>query len=145
MPSHKTFNIKPIRDFIRHWSFGKTLDIFPLEGRVDALDVMRGVEAGSIDTVLYDPVYSQRQQDEMYAGWGKNYQNHAYYFRDVEREIMRIVRVGGRCLKFMWNSKSLPGFDAVGGILVAHGGQHHDTICTAFERRQTTLDGESAA
>ena len=143
MPNHHTFNIKPIRNFIKHWSFGKTLDIFPFEGKVDALDVMRGVKENSVDTVLYDPVYSQRQQNEMYSGWGKNYNDHPTYFNAVEREIARVVRHGGRCLKFMWNSKSLPGFDVVGGILVAHGGQHHDTICTAYERRQTTLDGEA--
>ena len=67
MPNHRTFNIKPIRNFIQHWSFGKTLDMFPFEGKADALDVMRPVEAGSIDTILYDPVYSQRQQREVYS------------------------------------------------------------------------------
>ena len=55
MPNHRTFNIKPIREFIKKRSVakGKTLDIFPFEGRIDALEVMRPVEACSVDTVLY--------------------------------------------------------------------------------------------
>ena len=150
MPNSRTFAIKPIRRFIDKYTIhgGRTLDIFPYEGRRDAMEVMAAAPSASIDTALYDPVYSQKQQAEMYSGWkhsnAKNYANNSDYFKDVEREILRIVRPGGRCLKFMWNSKSLPGFDVIGGILVAHGSQHHDTICTAYERVQCRLTDGSA-
>ena len=146
MPNSRTFTVKPIARFIRQWSIpqGRTLDIFPYAGKRDALEVMSEVADSAIDTVLYDPVYSTRQQGEMYPHWShsqqKNYKNNGGYFRDVEREIMRIVRPRGRALKFMWNSKSMPGFKAIGGMIVAHGAQHNDTICTAFERVQGRLD-----
>lgn len=146
MPNRRTFSIAPIRRFIRSYAVpgGRTLDIFPYQGRRDALEVMREVADSSVDTVLYDPVYSQGQQKDTYSDWAhsnaKNYHSNGDYFKDVEREILRVCRPsGGRCLKFMWNSKSLPGFRVIAGILVAHGGAHHDTICTAYERVQARL------
>ncbi len=140
MPSGRTFSIGPIRRFISQWSLpGRALDIFPYVPpgssiKRDGLDLLRSYAAASVNTVLYDPVYSRRQLHELYKIKGTAYKQHPRYFKDVEQEIARVTRRGGRCLKFMWNSKSLPGFRAVGGLLVAHGAQHNDTICTAFTR-----------
>ena len=150
MPNGRTFQIPPIRRFIRQWSRpGRTLDIFPFTPRhariaVDGLDLLRRQADGSVDTALYDPVYSARQEHEIYKIRGTNYTMHSQYFIDVERELLRVVRLGGRVLKFMYNSKSIPGFHVIGGMLVSHGAQHNDTICTAYERVQLRLDGGAA-
>lgn len=146
MPSARTFRLKPIATFIRKWSVpgGRTLDVFPYSPphrgiSQDGLDLLRAQPPDSVDTCLYDPVYSRRQQHEIYKIKGTSYATHPEYFTAVEREIMRVVKPHGRCLKFMWNSKSLPGFEVVAGLLVAHGGLHNDTICTAYQRVQRTL------
>lgn len=49
-------------------------------------------------------------------------------------EIARIVKIGGKCLCFGWNSAGVGknrGFELTEIRLVAHGGSKHDTICTA--------------
>ena len=146
MPSGRTFSIPPIAAFIRRWSRhgGRTLDLFPFtppggEIKQDGLELLRATPGESVDTILYDPVYSRRQQHELYRIAGTSYKQHPAYFKDVEAEILRVAAPRARCLKFMWNSKSLAGFEVVGGLLVAHGGQHNDTICTAYERVQGRL------
>ena len=143
MPSGRTFTIRPIRHFIDRYRVpgGRTLDIFPYcppneKIKRDGLELLRATPDATIDTVLYDPVYSRRQLHELYRIAGTAYKQHPRYFKDVEIEIARVARVGARCLKFMWNSKSLQGFKVIGGLLVAHGGQHNDTICTAYERER---------
>ena len=144
MPNHSTFSILPIKQFIeKHTIPGKHLDPFPHPFQQDALKLMKTIPANSISLGFYDPIYSRRQQDEIYKikdkGEGKNYQSHPKYFSQIEKEWFRIIKPKGRVLKFMRNSKSMSGFEVIDGILVPHGGQHNDTICTAFEKTQETL------
>lgn len=144
MPSPSTFSILPIKKFIQKNSIpGKQLDPFPHPFKEDALKLMQKISDSSIDLGFYDPIYSRRQQDEIYKisdkGEGRNYQSHPRYFAELEAEWFRIIKPKGRVLKFMWNSKSMEGFDVIDGIIVPHGGQHNDTICTVFEKRQEVL------
>lgn len=144
MPNLNTFSIIPINKFIKKNSIpGKQLDPFPYPFKEDALKLMMKIPDDSIDLGFFDPVYSRRQENEIYLikgrGEGKNYQSHPKYFSAIEDEWFRIIKPKGRVLKFMWNSKSIPGFEAIDGIIVPHGGQHNDTICTAFEKTQETL------
>ncbi len=140
MPNHRTFNIKPIKEFIRKNTIaGKELDLFPYPYKEDALQMIKKVPDNSIWLVKYDPIYSRRQQNEMYKIKGTNYKSHPEYFADLETEIFRVVCPNGRVLKFGWNSKRIPGFEMIDGLLVAHGGQHNDTICTAWQKIQGVL------
>ena len=142
MPDHETFNIKPIRGFIKkHTIAGKKLDLFPHPFVKDCLEVMKGIEDESIWFALYDPIYTDRQQDEIktYSIKGTNYKSHPEYFQKVEEELMRIIAPKGRVLKFMFNGKRIPGFEKYDGLIVEHGGQHNATICTAHQKVQGKL------
>lgn len=100
----------------------------PTGSHMDARDFLAGFEECSVDGVLLDPPYSARQIREMYAGHGNTKQITA-----VIREAARIVRVGGLVLSFGWNSNGVGakrGFVAEAVHLIAHGGQHNDTIIT---------------
>jgi hypothetical protein len=141
MPNKNTFSIKPIKRFIqKHTIAGKSLDPFPFPFRKDALELLKETPSNSIHLLFYDPVYSRRQRHEIYKIKGTDYKTHPEYFNDVETEIFRVMVNRGRVLKFGWNSKPLPGFEAIDGIIVPHGGQHNDTICTAFEKVQGVLN-----
>ena len=48
-------------------------------------------------------------------------------------EIQRILRVGGKCISFGWNSNGVGkkiNFQIERILLAAHGGSHNDTIVT---------------
>ncbi|UVF62332.1 adenine-specific DNA methylase [Nitrososphaeria virus YSH_462411] len=140
MPSHETFNIIPIRSFIKKHCVGhKTIDLFPHPYSEDALSFLKFIPSNSIEYLLYDPIYSDRQQDEMYTIKGTNYKTHPEYFKKIEEELFRTVKSGGIVLKFMWNGKRIPGFEKFDGLIVEHGGQHNATICTAHRKIQSTL------
>lgn len=141
MPSKNTFSIKPIKQFIRKNSVpGKILDPFPYPFQRDALELLKETPSESISVLYYDPVYSLRQRNEIYKIKGTDYQSHPEYFNDIEKEIFRVLKPLGRVLKFGWNSKRLPGFRLIDGLNVTHGGQHNDTICTAWEKVQGVLN-----
>jgi len=140
MPNHETFNIKPIKEFIRkHRIVGRSLDLFPHPFVRDCLEVMKEIKDETIHLAYYDPIYSDRQQNEMYSIKGTNYKSHPEYFQKVEEELMRVIVPNGRVLKFMWNGKRLPGFKKYAGLVVEHGGQHNATICTAHQKIQERL------
>ncbi len=146
MPNKRTFSIKPIKFFIAKHTpkneFFTKVDLFPYPYKRDSLERINEIEDESVDFLLYDPIYSRRQQMEMYTIKGTNYKDHPTYFKVLEREIFRVMKHEGIVLKFGWNSKSLPGFEVIDGRLIPHGGQHNDTICTAYIKRQVTLRGK---
>jgi hypothetical protein len=93
--------------------------------------------------VLFDPPYSLRQLKECYAGVGKSLtqQDTQSYFTLIKNEIARVLKVGGYCISFGWNSNGIGikrGFEIVEILLVAHGGNHNDTI-TTVERKKEEL------
>jgi hypothetical protein len=48
-------------------------------------------------------------------------------------EIQRILKIGGRCLCFGWNSNGVGkkrDFEMQEILLISHGGSKNDTICT---------------
>ena len=52
-------------------------------------------------------------------------------------EISRILKIGGICMCFGWNSSGVGnrrGFDILEILLVAHGGSHNDTIVTVEKK-----------
>ena len=155
MPHKNTFKIKPIGELVKRYVSGEKVIIDPFANsskigtitndlnpkfdtdyHLDALDFLKLMKTQSADVVLYDPPFSVRQRVECYesvgitptmehtkASWRSNHLN----------EIARIVKPGGYCLSFGWNTNGVGktrGFEIVEILVVAHGGSHNDTLCT---------------
>ena len=155
MPNKNTFRIKPIQEFInRNLVEGKIIDPFANNNKIatitndldkqyntdyhlDALEFLKLFDNNSIDMVLYDPPYSPRQVSECYKKLDRTVNiktTQSSYWSEHKKEISRIVKKGGVVLSFAWNSGGIGkkyGFEVKEILLVAHGGWHNDTICTA--------------
>ena len=104
MPSHKTFSIKPIKEFLE-LEFGcDYVDPFPYPFERDALEYLKEFQDSSVDKLAFDPPYSPRQLKEMYGGAGLSYKTDASYWSDMKKEIGRIMKKGGKVMSFGWNS-----------------------------------------
>lgn len=86
--------------------------------------------------VLYDPPYSLRQVKECYEGVGvtvtQEHTKASWRAKHLD-EIARILKPGGFCLSFGWNTNGVGkkrGFEIVEILVVAHGGSKNDTLCT---------------
>lgn len=160
MPNSNTFSIPPITELLRSYftiDSGKWIDPFSRNNpfrtaknlitndlspdteadfHIEALDFLRTFESGTIDGVMFDPPYSPRQISECYQSVGRKVhmtdtQNSFYGDRKIE--VARVLKVGGYAICFGWNSGGIGrslGFEMVEILLVAHGGNHNDTICT---------------
>ena len=135
MPSHKTFTIKPIKELMQKEIGDDYLDPFPYPYKQDAIDYLKTIPDLSEDNCVFDPPYSQYQLKLMYEnnGIALHHENKSSYWRKCRVEISRIVKPGGKVISFGWNSAGIGkkhGFEITRILLVPHGGQHHDTICT---------------
>lgn len=164
MPSGNTFSIKPIAKFVNQYCNGdiKSIDPFANTNRIttitndldpdvnadycmDALDFLKLFESNSVDLVLFDPPYSPRQVSECYKKLGKTVNmetTQSSFWSNMKKEIARITKVNGVVLCFGWNSQGIGknrGFEMEEILLVAHGGAHNDTICTAERKFRSEL------
>lgn len=148
MPNKRTFQIKPIKELIKdEVGAEKWLDLFPYPFKEDALKVLFTIEDGSLDGVLFDPPYSPRQLKECYDSLGQSLtsldtSNHTW--RQWKDEAARVIKPGGRIICFGWNSNGLGinrGFTLEKILLVAHGGNHNDTIVTVERKANNRLEG----
>jgi hypothetical protein len=102
--------------------------------RIERKKLLRMFESGSVDGVLYDPPYSQRQVKECYDDIGqKGFDGKMNFWSDSKNEVARIVKPGGKVLCFGWNSMGCGmkrGFTMTRILIVPHGGTRNDTICT---------------
>ena len=155
MPNSNTFSIKCINVLIYKYlqpemesvdpfanssKLAKiTNDLNPLmetNYHMDALDFLKMFSDNSVDFVFYDPPYSLRQVSECYKNVGipvtMQTTQSSWRSKHID-QISRIVKKGGICISFGWNSSGVGkvrGFQIVELLLVAHGGSHNDTICT---------------
>lgn len=159
MPNSKTFQIKPINEIIKKYSFGKIIDPFANSNKLatvtndldeqydtnyhlDATDFLKIFPNKSVDTVLYDPPYSPRQVAECYKQLGRAVNmatTQASYWAKQKAEIARIVKDGEIVITCGWNSGGIGkqyGFEIIEILLVAHGGWHNDTIVTVERKRE---------
>ena len=154
MPNKWTFEIKPIKKLLSEEMAGGGVWVDPFAGmhsmaqitndlnpempaqyHMDALEFLRGLESNSVDGVLFDPPYSQRQVAECYAGiqGGLKWDGKMNFWSNAKNECARIVRDGGTAICFGWNSMGLGmkrGFEMSRVMLVPHGGSRNDTIVT---------------
>lgn len=146
MPSCETFAIKPVAELINAYvvdgigwvdPFARnstmaeyTNDIdqdTTTTHHMDAIDFLMTFPAGEMAGVLIDPPYSMRQVLEMYRG------NRVKKITPVLDVSAEIVRTGGYAISCGWNSNGLGkkrGFEIIQVLVIAHGGQHNDTIVT---------------
>ena len=159
MPNSNTFEIKCINKLIYKYfkSEYESIDPFANKNRIakytndldpgmnteycmDALDFLKLFTDNSVDFVLYDPPYSPRQVTECYKKLGRtvNMQTtQASFWGNLKKEIARITRSNGVVMSFGWNSNGIgktKGFEIVEILIVAHGGQHNDTIVVVEEK-----------
>jgi hypothetical protein len=133
MPSHQTFTIKPIKEFLEEKFGDKYVDPFPFPFERDALEYLKTFDDESVEKLAFDPPYSPRQLKEMYGGAGLDYTTNSSYWSKLKKEIGRITKKGGVVISFGWNSGGIGkkyGFEIEEILLVPHGGQHNDTIVT---------------
>lgn len=151
MPNKNTFSIKAIKQIIEKYAYGIIVDPFANQSSIanitndidtrydtdyhmDAMDFLKMFDDNSVDTVLYDPPYSPRQVSECYKKLKMTVNKETTqgsYWRKHREQIARIVRQGGIVISFGWNSMGIGmkyGFEKIEILLVAHGGQHNDTI-----------------
>ena len=164
MPNKNTFDIKPIKKLIYRYFNKSYLSIDPFANKnkickitndidvdfntdynLDALDFCKQFDDNTIDFVLFDPPYSPRQISECYKKLGKSVNmetTQSSFWSNIKNEIARIVKPNGIVICFGWNSqgigkkeKSVYQFKMIEILLVAHGGNHNDTICTVETKK----------
>jgi hypothetical protein len=147
MPNKRTFQIKPIKELMkeemsegeRYW-----VEPFPFVYRVDALMMLSVLDDAEVDGVLFDPPYSPRQLKECYDNIGQPlHDTTSRVWAQWKDEIARVIKPGGKCISFGWSSNGLGkkrGFEITRILLVAHGGNHNDTIVTVERKIQETLE-----
>ena len=139
MPNLRTFSIKPIGNIIKKYKIeGTWLDPFPYPYKQDALEFLSEIKNSSVDGVLFDPPYSPRQLKECYDNLGLVlHDTKSSVWKSWKDEIARVIKINGLCLSFGWSTNGLGkdrGFEIIEILLVAHGGNHNDTIVT-IERK----------
>lgn len=164
MPNKYTFDIKPIRELLQQEipKPGFTIDPFANKQKLasvtndldaqyntdynlEALDFLKIFGTETVDCVLFDPPYTPRQVSEVYKKLGKTVNmetTQASYWSKLKDEITRIIKPGGKCISFGWNSQGIGktrGFRIDKILLVCHGGNHNDTICVVETKIQSRL------
>lgn len=149
MPNSETFKIEPIagllRDLVapgwvdpfanRNSPATETNDInedMPTKHHMEAAEFLAIFDDSSVPGVLIDPPYSMRQVTEKYNG------RYVKQLTEVLDTASRIIEPGGLSISFGWNSNGLGkkrGFKIEQMMIVAHGGQHNDTIVTVERKR----------
>ena len=160
MPNSKTFKIKAFKDIIKKYANGRVVDPFANEHSIkeylnnceyisndldstygcdyslEANDFLKMFDECSVDVVLYDPPYSPRQVKEVYTSLDKTVtiqDTQASYWTSFKKEIARVLKPGGICISFGWNTNGIGmnnNFDIIEIAIVAHGGSKNDTLAT---------------
>ena len=142
MPNHRTFQIKPIAELIKEEiGEGLIIEPFPFKSEIDCFDYLASFSDRSADFGLIDPPYSKRQISEHYKKMGikpNGWHTSAGWTAKLRDEITRVMKIGGKTITFGWNTCGIGkkrGFNIIRILLVCHGGDHYDTICTV-ERKE---------
>lgn len=154
MPSKWTFQIKPIAELLSKYGVGKGwIDPFcghhsPAEFRNDLnpdndhaqyhLEALEFLELKNwtISGALFDPPYSLTQVSRSYNDIGlkfKSKENPTGGFPKVRSMLAELLSPGQHCISFGWNTAGLGkknGMEIVEILIVPHGGNRNDTLCT---------------
>jgi len=137
LANDRTFQIPPIKKLIQEERLeGITIDPFPYQSKIDVFVYLAQVKDNSVDFGLIDPPYSKRQVSEHYKEMGvqvNGWHTSSGWTAKVKSEVGRVMKIGGKTITFGWNSSGIGkvnGFKIDRILIVCHGGDHYDTICT---------------
>ena len=151
MPNKRTFEIPPIKMLIDEHipifdDFPKeVLDPFPFEYREDATKFLESIKDNSFEYAVFDPPYSPRQLKECYKGKGE-YDTKSSTWSKWKDLLTKKIKKEGIVISFGWSTNGLGknrGFEIIEILLVAHGGNHNDTICVVEEKVVDSVLNES--
>jgi hypothetical protein len=159
MPNKNTFRVKPIGAFVEKYLKNSKVSLDPFarnsnlatftndlnpetsaQYHLYALEFLAKCRKDEIkpDLVIFDPPYSLVQTKRSYEDVGKEFTKYDSQYAarwTHEKEILaEIMPKNSIFLHFGWHSNGMGkkhGFEVVEILLVAHGGAHNDTICTA--------------
>jgi len=117
----------------------------PADSHIDALEYLEGIVGNSLDGVLYDRPYSSAQANQMYDSIGADKAHNNTWLTSIRTEIARIIKPGGRCITFFWNTQGIGkklGFEIEHIYIINHGDFRNDTLVTVERKVQTTLEGD---
>ena len=159
MPNKWTFKIPPIMELVKRYASNGTGWADPFAGQSDfaefrndlnpgnkqpsqteAAEFMSTFQSASLSGVIFDPPYSLTQVSRSYEEMGYKFagkENPTGGFPKVRDAISRSVRGGGICVSFGWNTVGMGKgrlFEIIEILIVSHGGNRNDTLCTV-ERR----------
>jgi hypothetical protein len=159
MPNKWTFKIPPIAELLtrtcgngRGWAdpfAGKSTfaefrnDLNPAHeqpSQKEAADFLAQFTDASLKGVIFDPPYSPTQVRRAYDEMGyrfKGKDDPTGGFRRVRDHIARILPAGAICVSFGWNTVGMGikrGFAINEILIVSHGGNRNDTLCTVEHR-----------
>ena len=163
MPNKWTFKIPPIMELVHkyakdgkgwadpfagHNEFAERRNdlnpMTPHPSHLEASEFM-GLITEPLDGVIFDPPYSLTQVSRSYEEMGykfKGKEDPTGGFTKVRNEISRAVRPGGHVISFGWNTVGMGkkrGFEIVEILIVSHGGNRNDTLCTVEIRKAEGL------
>ncbi len=143
MPNKRTFSIKPIKEllnrYISDWKI--VIDPFPFEYSKDATKYLNELTDDSNIIAVFDPPYSPRQLKECYKGKGE-YDTKNSTWSKWKDLLVKKIKVRGIVISFGWNTNGMGkgrGFKIIEILLIAHGGNHNDTICVVEKKIQNSL------
>lgn len=163
MPNKWTFTIKPINALLLRYNIGVGWadpfsghsilceyrnDLNPLNtvalSHSEAVDFLAKIPA-NLDGVVFDPPYSLTQVSRSYNDMGlkfKGKENPTGGFPKAKDLIATKIKLGGIVISFGWNSIGMGkkrGFEIIEILLVCHGGNRNDTICTVEQKISTKV------
>lgn len=107
---------------------------------------VRGKEIRKFRGVLFDPPYSMEQIKRSYDNYGlksklgfstSGAEDPTGGWVPIKDKLSRLIRKNGYVISFGWNSNGFGkkrGFEIVEILLLAHGGNHNDTICVVEQK-----------
>lgn len=118
-------------------------DLNPANGQkyhYEAFEFLRAINGYKMNGVIFDPPYSLTQVSRSYEEMGfklNGKENPTGGFPKVKDQISTITKLGGHCISFGWNTIGMGvnrGFEIVEILIVSHGGNRNDTLCTVEKK-----------
>lgn len=154
MPNRWTFEIQPIAELLDEELEGFIVD--PFSGQTSPADIKNDLNPNtdahfhmeaedflqtlgdeSVDTMIDDPPYTPTQVTRCYDGIGlkaSKLDTSSNFYARYRKDMQRVVTLGGKIIKFGYNTCGYDGFTLERELQICHGGAHNDTLCTVWRK-----------